>query len=235
MNWFYQLKHNFLIRLLNALGFGGVIGFCIVSCDSKPASQDIQNNSVEIQNNTEPATDTKSVEPQPTSDTTDVVNDPNSETEKPENSVTETAYLKPEESQPNSETDTETQENQDLQANTEANDSNQEPEETNDVQPVDEVEVVSKDTEGAIKISYTPQSAKLKYKNKVICKKSPCYIKINHASKRVSATISANGYITKKVVIDESRPNRNSYNLEPTPPKRPNPPRERHPVKLYLM
>ena len=205
MNWFYRLKRNFLIRFLNALGFGGVIGFCLAGCDSKPATQENQNNTVEIQSNITSPTDTNQ-EAQTDSDSVDVVNDAKPETEKPEIAEPETAEIKPEESQSNSETNSELQENQELQANAEANDSNPAPEERNDVQPVDEVEVVKKRTKGAIKITYSPKDAIIKYTDKeghvkIICRESPCYIKINNSEKRVSAILSAPGYLRKNIDI----------------------------------
>jgi len=42
MNRIYQIKRRFLIRLLSALGFGGVIAYCVCSCDSRPVSQDVR-------------------------------------------------------------------------------------------------------------------------------------------------------------------------------------------------
>ena len=34
MNSLNKIKHNFLIKLMSILGFGGMVGFCISSCDS---------------------------------------------------------------------------------------------------------------------------------------------------------------------------------------------------------
>ena len=47
MSWFYQKKRMFLIRLLQALGFGSVIAYSICSCDSKPNAD--QTNKPESQ------------------------------------------------------------------------------------------------------------------------------------------------------------------------------------------
>ena len=53
MRWINRIKRFFLMKVLSALGFGGVIGLCIVSCDSKPASQeDRKINMVEMGDNT---------------------------------------------------------------------------------------------------------------------------------------------------------------------------------------
>ena len=35
MNWFYQKKKRFLIRLLRALGFGSVIAYSICGCEQR--------------------------------------------------------------------------------------------------------------------------------------------------------------------------------------------------------
>ena len=34
MSKLHKLKRNFLIKLMSMLGFGGMVGFCISSCDS---------------------------------------------------------------------------------------------------------------------------------------------------------------------------------------------------------
>ena len=44
MNWFYQKKKRFLIRLIKALGFGSVIAYSICGCDSKPVSQNVKQS-----------------------------------------------------------------------------------------------------------------------------------------------------------------------------------------------
>ena len=61
MNYLYRAKRNLLIRLLNALGFGGVIAYCICSCDSKPEDKTIKAiDSQRVTDNTAKASDSKS-------------------------------------------------------------------------------------------------------------------------------------------------------------------------------
>ena len=48
MSWFYQIKRHLLIRLLSALGFGGMIAYSICSCDSKPVTQDVKQSDTQV-------------------------------------------------------------------------------------------------------------------------------------------------------------------------------------------
>ena len=244
MSLWHRIKRNILIKVLSALGFSGVIGFCIVSCDSKPASQENQNaNTIETSGNSASPSNDKFDEPQSGSDTVEVVDNTNADAAKPEDAGT--AELNTVESQPNSDTNMVALDNQEQQANSEAGQqhSAQVPEETKDTQPVEDVEVVSKKTEGAIKIECSPKNAVIRVNSKVICKKTPCYIKINHPENRVPAVISAEGYQKKKVVIDGSRPE-NTFVLENIKPpdlrkfqsnESSKPPKEKPGIMLYLI
>lgn len=239
MSWFYRIKRHFLIKVLGALGFGSVVGFCIVSCDAKPASQaDQKVSTVETTDTTAPSPDARPNEPQPADTVANAENTANADTTKPEESANDAPKANADEAQPVNDAGTAAQDDTPNQpsAETSAQDLNQQ----SDNRDVDKVTVVTKKTPGAIKVSYSPKNASLMVDSKIICVKSPCYIKMNDPYDAVEATIEADGYDLSTVRITKEK-SKFDFKLAKTEDYTPQNTKddkreaERLPVVLYLL
>ena len=155
-----QVKTAFSYQSIKCSWLCGVVGFCIVSCDTKPASQAADKVcTVESSCNTAPASETRPNESHSADPVSNAENTTNTNTTKPENTADDAVNTNADGLQPVPDTGIAAQDHNRNQANAETNarDLNIAPPKRD----IDKIAVVSQNTPGAIKIEFTTKNARL--------------------------------------------------------------------------